>query len=123
MKRLKLESLSIDELVDHFAQICAEQDQALFDDEYAKFNKLYKEMDVVDKEIRARGVDARLALLQLYKNPNMQVRLQAARRTLGVAPHAARQLIEDIAGSGWFPQAGDAGMTLDNLDSGFFKPD
>jgi len=123
MKRLKLDSLSVDELVERFAVICVAQDQALFDDAYAKFNRLYKEMDAVEKEIRARGVDARLALLKLYTHPNMQVRVQVAKCTLGVAPQAARQLLEAIAGSAWYPQAGDAGMSLDNLDAGIFKPD
>jgi hypothetical protein len=53
----------------------------------------------------------------------MQVRLQAAKRTLTVAPQAARQVIESISESDWFPQAGEAGMTLSNLESGLFKPD
>lgn len=42
MKRLKLDSLSVDELVDRFAQACVAQDQALFDDAYAKFNSSTK---------------------------------------------------------------------------------
>ncbi|MGH6840677.1 MAG: DUF2019 domain-containing protein, partial [Methylocella sp.] len=66
---------------------------------------------------------AQLALLRLFDHPNMQVRLKAAKRTLGVAPEEARQVIESISESNWFPQAGEAGMTLSNLDSGFFKPD
>jgi hypothetical protein len=37
-------------------------------------------------------------------------------------PEAARALIEDIASSRKFPQAGDAGMTLDALDRGIFQP-
>lgn len=49
--------------------------------------------------------------------PDMQVRLNAAKATLAVAPKAARQKLEDIAGSGW-PLAGDAGMSLWNLDRG-----
>ncbi len=42
---------------------------------------------------------------------------------LGVAPEAARQVIEEIKKSQWFPQALEAGMTLRNLVSGVFKPD
>ncbi|GEM_PF-847585 len=34
----------------------------------------------------------------------------------------ARSQLEAIAQSKWFPQAGDAGMTLLNLDRGVFKP-
>jgi hypothetical protein len=46
----------------------------------------------------------------------------AAKLTLGVAPTEARKLIEDISQSKIYPQAGDAGMTLSNLDEGVFKP-
>ena len=86
-------------------------------------HKLYGQMKEVDTELRARGEDARRALLRLYSHPNMQVRLQAAKRTLAVAPDAARHVIEEIKKSQWFPQAGEAGMTLRNLASGVFKPD
>jgi hypothetical protein len=71
----------------------------------------------------ARGAGKRLALLRLYDHPNMQVRLTAAKRTLGVAPEAARKVIQAVYDSKWYPQAGEAGMTLWNLDRGVFKPD
>jgi hypothetical protein len=75
------------------------------------------------KSCEGEGCKLRLALLRLFDHPNMQVRLQAAKWSLGVAPEAARQVIESISESSWFPQAGEAGMTLSNLDSGIFKPD
>ncbi len=53
----------------------------------------------------------------------MQVRLEAAKWSLGVAPEMARKVIQNIYDSKWYPQAGDAGMTLWNLDRGVFKPD
>lgn len=52
----------------------------------------------------------------------MQVRLKAAKNTLAVAPQAARETLEAIANSHEFPQAGEAGMSLWNLDQGVFKP-
>ena len=42
------------------------------------------------------GLAARLALLRLFDHQNMQVRLQAAKWSLGVAPKAARHVIEEI---------------------------
>lgn len=81
------------------------------------------QMHAVDIELRVRGLAARRALLRLFDHPNMQVRLQAAKWSLGVAPDAARQVIESISESNWFPQAGEAGMTLSNLHSGILKPD
>jgi hypothetical protein len=123
MRRIDLTRLSADQLVDRFAEIGVEQDNALWDRKYAKFNRLFDRMNEVDLELRARGAAARLALLRLYDHRNIQVRLKAATRTLAVAPVESRKLIEDISKSGFYPQAGDAGMTLFNLDEGVFKPD
>ena len=123
MRQADLKSMTVDQLVDRFAEIGVAQDQALLYDEIGKFNRLFDQMHLVDIELRARGLAARLALLRLFDNQNMQVRLQAAKWSLGVAPEAARQVIESISESNWFPQAGDAGMTLSNLDLGIFKPD
>lgn len=115
--------MSVDELVERFAEIAIAQDQAELMGEIGKFNSLYRQMDATEKELRTRGREARLALLRLYDHPNMQVRLKAAKRTLGVAPEAARKVIQAIYDSKWYPQAGEAGMTLWNLDRGVFKPD
>ena len=109
--------------VDRFAEIGVDQDQALLYDEIGRFNKLFDQMHAVDNELRARGTQARLALLRLFDHPNMQVRLEAAKWSLGVAPEMARKVIQNIYDSKWYPQAGDAGMTLWNLDRGVFKPD
>ncbi len=123
MRRVKLEEMTVDELVERFAEIGVAQDQAELIGEMGKFNHLYKQMDATEKEIRTRGREARLALLRLYNHPNMQVRLNAAKRTLGVAPVEARKAIQAIYDSKWYPQAGDAGMTLSFLDDGTFKPE
>jgi len=113
--------MSVDELVERFVGIA--QDQAELMGEIGKFNRLFDQMYAVDIELRARGPAARLALLRLFDHPNMQVRLQAAKWSLGVAPEAARKIIQAVYDSKWYPQAGEAGMTLWNLDRGVFKPD
>jgi len=123
MKPISLATMTVEQLIDRFAEIGIAQDQALFYDEHAKFIRLYGQMDAVDEELRARGRDARVALLDLYTHPNIQVRLKAAVRTLGVAPVEARRIIQEIKASEWMPQALDAGMTLRGLDDGTFKPD
>jgi hypothetical protein len=84
-------------------------------------NRLYRQMDAVDNELQARGKDARLGFLTLYTHSNMQARLQA-KFSLAVAPSAARDVIEATSVSRHYPQAGDAGMCLWNLDRGVFIP-
>jgi hypothetical protein len=118
-----LKDMTVDQLVDSFAEIGISQYQATMGGETRRFNRLYDQMDLIDRELRSRGRDARLGLLRLYDHPNIQVRLKAATRTLGIAPVAARAVIEAIDESQWFPQAGDAGLTLRYLDEGTFKPD
>jgi Domain of unknown function (DUF2019) len=100
-----------------------QQDKALLEDETAKFNRLFDQMESIKVELKRRTGDQRRALLTLFNHPNMQVRLKAAKGTLGVAPVEAKQMLKTIADSGWQPQAGDAGMCLWNLDRGVFVPD
>jgi hypothetical protein len=106
--------------VERFAAIGVEQAKAI--DDIGKYNRLFERMDSVVKELKSRDGDQRKALTNLYNHDSMQVRLMAAKVTLAVAPKNAREVLEYIAGSGWFPQAGDAGMSLASLDRGAFKP-
>jgi Domain of unknown function (DUF2019) len=89
MKRIKLEDVSADQLVDRFAEIGIAQYQALLGGATREFSQLYGQMDAIDKELRARGKEARLALVRLYDHPNIQVRLQAASFTLGTIFYGA----------------------------------
>jgi hypothetical protein len=122
MTRSVLEKMSVQELVDRFIALALAQDNALLSNEVAKFNKLFKEMNALEEELKSRPGDQRHRLLDLYEHPNAQVRLKAAKRTLAIAPVAARQMLETIANSQEFPQAGEAGMSLINLDRGIFRP-
>ena len=122
MNRLQLETMTADQLVECFAAICLDQAQALLYSDIAKFNRLYESMVEVREELKRRPGDERRALITLYVHENAQVRLQAARASFAVAPAAARRVIEAIANSKTRPQAGDAGMTISNLDRGIFKP-
>ena len=123
MKPKRLAEMSTDELAERFAEIGIAQYNALDNDEYRKFNKLYGQMDDVDHELRARAEEARFALTRLYAHPNAQVRLQAAKWSFALAPEAARKVIQAIADSKWPPQYLEAGMALFNLDNGTFVPD
>ncbi len=121
-RKIRLDAMSVDQLVERFAAVTVAQDNALLSRELAKFNRLYDRMKEVSDELKSRSGDQRHALMKLYEYPNMQVQLQAARFTLAIAPLEARRKLEAIADSDWFPQAGDAGMSLLNLDRGIFKP-
>ena len=122
MKRVHLAEMTVEELVGRFEAITLAQDEAILDDDNAKFTQLFHHMEDVKEELKSRAGDQRLALMALYAHPNAQVRLKAAKATLAVAPEEARKLIETIARSHEQPQAGEAGMSLWALDEGIFKP-
>jgi hypothetical protein len=118
----QLDRLSVEDLVSRFVEIGLAQDKALLYDELGKFNRLFDQMRMVVQELRSRPGDGRRALLALYDHKNLQVRLKAVKNSLALAPDEGRQVLQAIADSHMFPQAGEAGMSLSNLDEGIFKP-
>lgn len=97
-------------------------DDAQFQSQIAKYNRIFDDMVAVEQELKSRPGDERRALLSLYQHPNAQVRLNAARATLAVERQAAMQALQDLYDSKEYPQAGDAGMSLINLERGIHKP-
>src|SRR6266481_6593873 len=118
MKPIKFEHVVVDQLVERYRSIAIDQDKALRKGEHAKFNHLFDEKKAIERELKSRNGDQRHALLSLYDHPNAQVRLNAVKATLAVAPEAARRMLHAIADSREYPQAGDAGMTIDSLERG-----
>jgi ParB-like chromosome segregation protein Spo0J len=122
MNRSKLESMSIDQLVQRFVEIGIAQDDASLRENISQYNRLFDRMQDVVQELKRRDGDQRRALIALLEHPNFQVRLKAAMATLAIVPRAARQTLETIRAANWQPQSMDAGMTLRDLDRGTFKP-
>lgn len=122
MKTSNLQTMSVAELVARFAALAIAQSEAEIQSDTAKQNNCIHEGWAVADELKSRPGDQRRALTSLYGHSNVQVRLNAARLTLAVAPKAAREVVQTIADSREFPQAGDAGMCLWALDQGIFTP-
>jgi hypothetical protein len=123
VKNANLDNLTIAQLVERFAALDIEEDKAVFDDDNAKYDRLYWQMGAVKQKLKRRPGDQQRALLTLFDHPIMWVRLMAAAKgTLAVAPEAARQMLQAIESWGRQPYAGDAGMCLVSLDRGIFVP-
>ena len=117
-----LSSRSVSELVEQFRILALAKNEALETDQDARYKRRYWKLDAVQQELRARAGDQRRALAELYDHPNPQVRLDAAMATLVVLPDRARAAPRMIIDRVEFPQAADAGFTLDDLDEGRFVP-
>jgi hypothetical protein len=122
VKRVGIQRMSTDELVEQFVASCLGQFQAELESNIMKQNKFITDWMAIAAELKSRPGDQRSALVKLYGHRNIQVRLNAARLTLAVAPTAARRVVEAIAASRKYPQAGDAGMCLWTIEQGIFKP-
>jgi len=121
-KQVTLQDLSVDQLVERFAGLALEQDTALLGESITRVNQLYYALKDVENELKAREGDQRKALVRLYEHKNPQVRLKAVKATLAVAPEVARPMLQAIADSREYPQAGEAGMSILNLERGIYKP-
>jgi Domain of unknown function (DUF2019) len=122
MDNTALKHMSVNELVERFVAITQSQYQAGLYDEFAKYNRLFREMMAVENELKSRSGDQRTALMPLFAHPNPQVRLMAAQSTLALAPTAARQVLQELWDRKEFPQAADAMGTLRALERGDRKP-
>ena len=95
-------------------------------------SKLIKHLQAIKEILRARGPEARRVLVpllsyrpdssQLFRDQTAQVRLNAAKELLAVVPAEARAALEELAERGPSFQRGSAGMCLQFLDDGIFKP-
>ena len=122
MSPTKLKYFTSDALKQLFEKLCIEQYDALEGQEIASFNRRFDRILAIENELKSRPGDQRRILMTLFDHPNMQVRLTAARANLAVDYIAARRELQAIVDAQWFPQAGDAGMTLWNIDRGFYRP-
>jgi cytochrome c oxidase assembly protein Cox11 len=117
MTRFNVKMMTVNELVERFVAIAVDQDKAIFNEDTAKFNRLYDKMEEVRNELKSRPGDQRSALLPLYTHTNIQVRLRAALTTMEVVPEAAREVFQKIANSRLYPQAAaDALAAIWRLD-------
>jgi len=120
--KYELDQMNVDRLVERFMELTLAQDKALLGENIPRVNQLFDAIEEVKSELQGREGDQRRALLRLYDHPNAQVRLKAVKATLAVEPVAARRMLRVIADSREYPQAGDAGMSILNLERSIYKP-
>ena len=106
-----------------YVEIGTAEHEAIERGETRRFNRLFRRELAIEAGLKRRPGDGRRDLMALYRHSNLQVRLNAAKATLAIAPAAAREVLEGIRATGRQPQAGDAGMCLWTLEEGIFKPE
>lgn len=122
MKRDALHDTNVDELVERFLSMALEQDEALLTDAITKYNRLYDQMEAVERELKGREGDQRRALQPLLKHANAHVRLKAAIATLAVEPDAATAALQEISKRNEYPQAAEARGVIQAVSEGRIRP-
>ena len=114
--------LSIERLIRIYEGVSVEEFDALELGDMPLVRKLFDKLESIDREIRARGVEARRKMVQLLSHHNPQVRINAAKALLAIAPQEARSALELLASRGPSIQRLDARMCIRHLEEGVFKP-
>ena len=122
MKRVNLQNMSVEQLVERFAALALEQDRALLEENISRVNRLFDALKDVENELKQRDGDQRRALLRLYDHPNPQVLVKAVKATLAVEPITARRMLQAIADSREYPQSAEARSSIRYLEEGIYKP-
>ena len=118
MTHIKLEGMTVQQLIDQFVEIALAQHEALDMGDTGKYNRLFDRMIEVMAEFLLRPVDQRRSLMALYEHPNPQVRYTAAVATKDIAPDAARRVCEIISERNEYPQAANARFFISSIDEG-----
>ena len=122
MARQHLSKLSDDELVDSFESWALAHGKAVVDGDVPAANRTYKKLDAVNKAVKTRGLEARKQLFKLLDHPEFSVRFYTAKSIFALNPVRARAVIDDVVARGPDSLRLAAGMTLQALDDGIFKP-
>ena len=117
-----LRSLSDAAIVARFEHLCIQQYDAMERDDDNSANRLIWKLYDLENELKSRLGDQRHLLKTLFGHPNKQIRLSAAQANLAIDYIAARQELQAIADSKWYPRAAEASFTLRNIDAGLYRP-
>lgn len=122
-KAINLGGVSDHILIERFIVAAKKRGAAVLDSDAREANRMYHYMRAIDLELRSRGKDARLKLEPLLSHKDRFVQYYAAQKLLGLIPDRTRTILEWNYKNGFDALAGDAGMMLHHLDTGFYKPD
>ena len=120
--------MSNEQLAKAFVDISIKQAYATGRRDARASDKLIRDLQAIEETLRARGPEARKVLKPLLSygpgslQQTAQVRLNAAKELLAVVPDEARATLEELVEHGPSFQSGSAGMCLQLLDDGVFKP-
>jgi len=122
MKKAQVKKLSTEELVEKIRTLSAERWRAIYAGKPKDGNRMFDLLVAMERELRARGIEAQRQLLKLLDDPDPGTRCWAAASALEFAPSEGERVLTELAQ----PPNGLVGFsaerTLEQWRAGTFKP-
>ena len=122
MKKTEVKKLPTEELIERTRVLSAERWRAIHAGRPKDGNRMFDLLVAIDRELRARGIEAQRQLLRLLDDPDPGTRCWAAASVLEFAPGEGERVLTELAK----PPNGLVGFsaerTLEQWRAGTFKP-
>lgn len=122
MKKTQIKKLPTEELVEKIRTLSAERWPAIHAGKPREANRMYDLLVAIERELKARGIEAQRQLLKLLDDPDPGTRCWAAGSVLEFAPGEGERVLTDIARHVTGLVGFSAERTLEQWKAGTFNP-
>ncbi|MFE8595937.1 DUF2019 domain-containing protein [Archangium violaceum] len=122
MKKAQIKKLPTEELVEKIRILSAERWPAIHAGKPREANRMYDLLVAIEKELKARGIEAQRQMLKLLDDPDPGTRCWAAGSVLEFAPADGERVLTDIAEHVDGLVGFSAERTLEQWKAGTFNP-
>jgi hypothetical protein len=121
MRKTEIKKLSTEELIEKVRTLSAGRWAAIYAGKPKEGNRMYDLLGAIEKELRARGIEAQRQLLKLLDDPDPGTRCWAAASALEFAPAEGERVLVEISDNVDGLVGFSAEMTLKQWRAGTFK--
>ncbi|MFY0525192.1 DUF2019 domain-containing protein [Archangium gephyra] len=122
MKKTQIKKLPTEELIERIRTLSAERWPAIYAGKPREANRMYDLLVAIEKELKARGIEAQRQLLKLLDDPDPGTRCWAAVSVLEFAPGEGERVLTDIAAHVDGLVGFSAERSLEQWKAGTFNP-
>ncbi|WP_075335916.1 DUF2019 domain-containing protein [Archangium gephyra] len=122
MKKTQLKKLPTEELVEKIRTLSAERWPAIYAGKPREANRMYDLLVAIERELKARGIEAQRQMLKLLDDPDPGTRCWVAGSVLQFAPAEGERVLTDIAAHVDGLVGFSAERTLEQWKAGTFNP-
>jgi hypothetical protein len=122
MKAERWKGLTTEQLVEQYRELSARHGRAIEAGHHKDANRDFDVIVAINKELRARGIEAHRQLLSLLNDPELGTRCWAATDVLEFAPREGEVVLAELAKVPKSLVGLTAELTLEQWKAGAYKP-